>query len=213
MNGLMLDGSMVRGMGLRRATLLSAFLWLAATAPLHAQAGVLMSEREALHEVFPGAASVAETEFRPSPTQRSTMQAGLNRTLHEAAFPVLLVYDAANRFMGYALVTDERGKYRPITFLVGITPDLRVKDTAVMIYRESRGGEVRSRRFLRQYRGKTIRDPIRTNRDIINVSGATISVHSMNAGVRKALMVVQTAYPGQPPRMAATDLKPLSSLQ
>jgi hypothetical protein len=141
------------------------------------------------------------------------MQEGLQRELLETEFPILLVYDASRRFVGYALVTEERGKYRPITFLVGITPDLRVKDTAVMVYRESRGGEVRSRRFLRQYRGKSIHDPIRTNRDIINISGATISVHSINAGVRKVLMVVQTAYGSQPPRMAATDLKPLSSLQ
>jgi hypothetical protein len=199
-------------MGPWRAPLLVALLGLAAAAPLRAQAGVLLSEREALHEVFPEAAGVAETDFRPSPQERAAMAAGLKREVPDAAFPILLVYDASHRFVGYALVTEERGKYRPITFLVGITPELKVKDTAVMVYRESRGGEVRSHRFLRQYRRKTSRDPIRTNRDIVNISGATISVHSMNAGVRKALMVVQTAYGAQPPRVAASSLKPLSSL-
>lgn len=191
----------------------AAMLLLGAAVPLRAQAGVLLSEREALHEVFPGAASVAQASFHPSAQQRTAMAEGLQRELTEASFPILLAYDASRRFLGYALVTEERGKYRPITFLVGITPDLHVKDTAVMVYRESRGGEVRSRRFLGQYRGKTIRDPIRTNRDIVNISGATISVHSMNAGVRKALMVVQTAYGSEPPRVAAAELKPLGSLQ
>lgn len=191
---------------------MAALMVLAAAAPLRAQAGVLLSEREALHEVFPTAASVAQVSFRPTPRQRTAMEAGLKRELTESAYPLLLVHDAARAFVGYAMVTEERGKYRPITFLVGITPEMRVKDTAVMVYRESRGGEVRSRRFLRQYRGKTLRDPIRSNRDIVNVSGATISVHSMNSGVRKALMVIHTAYGAGTPQVAAAALEPTSSL-
>jgi hypothetical protein len=191
---------------------LAALPLLAAAAPLRAQAGVFLSERAALHEVFPEATSVAVDSFRPTAQQRAAMDAGLGRKLAEAAYPVVLVYDASRRFLGYALVTEERGKYRPITFLVGVTPELRVKDTAVMVYREDRGGEVRSRRFLRQYRGKSLHDPIRTDRDIVNISGATISVRSINAGVRKALMVVRTACGPQPPHVAPADLKPLDSL-
>lgn len=196
-----------------RALAIAALLAIWAAAPLRAQAGVFLSEQEALREVFPEAALVVPRSWSPTPVQRATMRKELERDLAEAAFPIILAYDASHRFLGYALVTEERGKYRPITFLVGVTPAGRVKDTAVMIYREDRGGEVRSRRFLRQYRGKTVRDPIRTNRDIINISGATISVRSMNAGVRKALLVVRTAYGGGPPRAAATDLQPLGSLR
>jgi hypothetical protein len=187
-------------------------LLLCAAAPLRAQAGVLMSEEEALREVFPSAALVVERSWTPAAAERAAMEKGLGRRLVEPDYPIVLVYDGARRFLGYALVTEERGKYRPITFLVGITPERRVKDTAVMVYRESRGGEVRSRRFLGQYRGKSLRDPIRTNRDIVNISGATISVHSMNAGVRKALMVVQTAFPTRAPTLAAAELKPVASL-
>ena len=196
---------------LRRA-LAPAVLLLALATPLRAQAGVLMSEKEALEEVFPGAASVVERVWTPSAAEHAAMEGALERRLVETRYPILLVYDGAERFLGWALVTEERGKYRPITFLVGITPELRVKDTAVMVYRESRGGQVRSRRFLGQYRGKSLRDPIRTSRDIVNISGATISVHSMNAGVRKALMVVQTAFVDRPPRVAAAELKPVASL-
>ncbi|HET7321441.1 MAG TPA: FMN-binding protein [Longimicrobiaceae bacterium] len=196
-----------------RSTLFTLLFLLLSAVPLRAQAGVFLSEREAVKEVFPDAASVAQESFRPTTQERSAMEAGLQRELTESAYPVLLIYDASRRFLGYAMVTEERGKYRPITFLVGITPQMRVKDTAVMVYRESRGGQVRSPRFLNQYRGKTLDDPIRTNRDIINISGATISVHSMNAGVRKALMVVQTVYGTSPPRLAAAELKPLGSLR
>ena len=63
-----------------------------------------------------------------------------------------------------------------------------------MVYRETRGGDVKRERFLSQYRGKTVRDPISTNRDIINISGATLSVRSMNAGVKRVLAELTAVY-------------------
>ena len=65
----------------------------------------------------------------------------------------------------------------------------------MMVYRESRGGEVRRRRFLVQYEGKSLGSPIRINRDIIGVTGATLSVRAMNAGVKKTLGIIETAFP------------------
>ncbi len=91
-------------------------------------------------------------------------------------------------------MTEEVGKYRPITFMVGVTPDFVVRDVAVLIYRESRGGDVKRRRFLDQYRGKSLRDPIDVHRDIINISGATISVRSLNAGVKRVLAELALLY-------------------
>jgi Na+-translocating ferredoxin:NAD+ oxidoreductase RnfG subunit len=95
---------------------------------------------------------------------------------------------------GYAVVTEEIGKYRPITFMVGATPDLAVRDVEVLAYRESRGGEVKRKRFLSQYRGKRAADPIDVNRDIVNISGATISVRSLNAGVKRVLAELTLLY-------------------
>ena len=91
-------------------------------------------------------------------------------------------------------MTEEVGKYRPITFMVGVTPQLTVRDVAVMVYRESRGGDVKRKRFLSQYRGKSTRDPIDVGRDIINISGATISVRSVNAGVKRVLAELAALY-------------------
>lgn len=173
---------------------------------------VLLTPRQALAEVFPQAALYATREYRPAAVDRAALEAQLGRPLAEAAYPFLLVYDAQRRFLGYALVTEERGKYRPITFLVGVTPAGQVQDVAVMVYRESRGAEVQQRRFLRQYRGKTLRNPIQSNRDIINISGATISVRSLNAGVRKVLALAQRAFDGQTPAASAA-LTPVGSLR
>ena len=37
-------------------------------------------------------------------------------------------------------------------------------------------------------------DPIRINKDIINISGATMSVRSMSAGVKRVLVLVDEFY-------------------
>ena len=95
---------------------------------------------------------------------------------------------------GYAVVADEIGKFHDITFVVGMSPQARVTRVEVLVYRESRGGEVRYRRFLRQFEGKSLRNPIRPNRDVINITGATLSVRAISRGVRKALGIVREAY-------------------
>ena len=94
--------------------------------------------------------------------------------------------------LGYAVVAEEVGKFYPITFLVGVDTDLRVKGVRVLVYRESHGGGVRRIRYLRQYRGKSLSDPIRRHRDIINISGATLSVDALNRGVKKVLFLLNT---------------------
>ena len=156
---------------------------------------VLLTRDQALREIFPEVVRV-ETERRPlSDASRSALERSLGRHIAEREVEVTLVFAGDGSLRGYAVVAEEIGKYRPITFMVGITPDATVRDVAVMAYRESRGGDVRRRRFLAQYRGKRPADPIDSNRDIINISGATISVRSMNAGVKRVLAEVAILYP------------------
>jgi Na+-translocating ferredoxin:NAD+ oxidoreductase RnfG subunit len=78
--------------------------------------------------------------------------------------------------------------------MVGVDPDGGVLNVEVLIYRESRGSEVRTKRFNAQYEGKTVWDPIRMNKDIINISGATMSVRSLSAGVKRTLVIVDEIY-------------------
>ena len=147
----------------------------------------LLTREQALREIFPeGTRTVDETRVLAA-AQRGRLEHELGRRVDDDEIVVTRVFDAAGTVRGFAVVTEEIGKYRPITFMVGVTPELAVRDVAVLVYRESRGGDVKRRRFLNQYRGKTIRDPIDVNRDIINISGATISVRSINAGVKRVL--------------------------
>ena len=79
--------------------------------------------------------------------------------------------------------------------MVSATADFKVRDVAVMVYRETRGGEITQKRFLAQYKGKGIwRDRIQLNRDIVGTSGATLSVQGANRAVHKALSVLELVY-------------------
>src|SRR5262249_4589473 len=95
---------------------------------------------------------------------------------------------------GYAVIVEEIGKHRPITFVVGIRPDGRVNDVAVMAYREAYGGEIKSKRFLSQYRDKSPAAGLQPFTDIKNVAGATLSVEAASRAVKKALAVAQLKW-------------------
>lgn len=151
---------------------------------------VLQSEDAALAEIYPEADSAHARRVTVDSSMSAALHARLGRLVRDSQFTFFEVYEAGER-IGMAIIADEQGKYRPITFIAGIDTTLRIVDVRVLVYRESRGGEVRQTRFLKQYRGKSLESPIRINRDIVNITGATISVNSLNAGVRKALAVAE----------------------
>lgn len=176
-------------------------------------AQTLLTERQAIAKVFPAARFVATDSLRPDGATRTALERALGRPLYEPVYPIRRVFAAGvpqARLLGYTLLTEERGKYRPITMLIGVDTADRVAGVQILEYREPRGGEVSREYFLRQYRGKGVGDPIRLNRDIINISGATISVQSVNAAVRKTLALIDHYYGSPSPRPEA--LVPLQEI-
>jgi len=92
---------------------------------------------------------------------------------------------------GYAVIDDELGLHQPITFATRLSSRGVVDRVEIMVYREPRGDEVRDPRFRKQFEGKTAADPLRIDRDIDAVSGATISSASLATGVRRAAILVE----------------------
>ncbi|MEE8143690.1 MAG: FAD:protein FMN transferase [Planctomycetota bacterium] len=170
---------------------------------------VYLTRDAALQEIFGSGASVESYRLRLSEAEQDRIQKRLRRRLFENAFTVYRSLDRQRRVAGYAVITEEIGKYQPITFIVAITSDGKVQDVAVMAYRESHGGEVRRRRFLRQFVGKSLSDPLRVNRDIINISGATLSARSLARGVKKVLYTVDECLLGDHCR-EEVDWRPVS---
>ncbi len=153
---------------------------------------IYLSESEALQKVF-GNLKVSTRKLTLNKAQRKALQKQLRRKLTE---PYYTLYMGAKTPGGkperYALILDEKGKHYPITFIVSLTPTAAVDKVAVMVYRERRGDGVKRRRFLRQFKGKDKSDAIEVNRDIVHITGSTISSWSIAAGVRKAVALLET---------------------
>lgn len=91
-----------------------------------------------------------------------------------------------------AWVLDEIGKEMPIT--VGIlVDDDRIERMRVLAYRESRGWEVQSPSFMRQFTGARLGDKQQLDRSIDGISGATLSVRAMTRMAKLALWLHQEA--------------------
>lgn len=83
-------------------------------------------------------------------------------------------------------ILEEIGKEDPITagFVV---QDGRIERAKVLVYRESRGMEVRYPAFLNQFKGVSLAGDNRLDHGIDGISGATLSVHAMERMAREAL--------------------------
>ncbi len=163
---------------------------------LYAQAGIFLKEEEAAAAIFPDAASFEKIRIPSTPELRAKVQSLLDTTRPSLWEQQYTIFKAkkAEALLGYGVIVEEIGKHRPITFIVGVRPDGKVEDVAVMVYREPYGGDVKYRRFLKQYAGKSLRNPLLPYRDIRNITGATLSCYSMGRGVRKALALVQVLF-------------------
>jgi hypothetical protein len=110
------------------------------------------------------AASVARIFGRPATTTPLVVNA-------DTVFRVT----RGDTLLGFAVVRAVKGKDQPITFL-----------------REPYGGEVAYESWRRQFRGKSAADTLEVGRQIRSISGATISVNAVTAGVRRALADLTT---------------------
>jgi hypothetical protein len=152
-----------------------------------------LTEREAIDLAFPDADSTWMETWTPTAGERAALERQLGWRLPDASFEIHRG-SREGEPQGYAVIAEEVGLYKPITFVVTVTERFEVDAVRVMVYRESRGDEVKRMRFLSQYEGKALGSPIRIDRDIVGVTGATLSVRALNAGVRKVLAVLKARY-------------------
>ena len=154
---------------------------------------VYFTEDEAAKVMFPDSGNIRRETLTLTAEQKEFVEQRIGWKFPETSFPVYLG-ETHGKVDGYAIVQSTIGKHRPITYMVGVDTEGEVTNFEVLIYRESRGNEIAKKRFNYQYQGKDVRDPIRINRDIINISGATMSVRSASAGVKRVLVLVNEFY-------------------
>jgi hypothetical protein len=157
------------------------------------QEDIFLTEVEAARLMFPKSERIGQEIIQLAAEQKNAIEDRIGWHFPESEFMVYVGKTGA-QIDGYAMVQNTIGKHKPITYMVGVDPKGEVSNVEILIYREAKGSEVRTKRFNAQYEGKTVFDPIRMNRDIINISGATMSVRSLSAGVKRTLVLVDELY-------------------
>lgn len=156
-------------------------------------AEVYLSEEEAVKLMFPKSEHIKKDLLRVPADRKLAIEERIGWKFPEDSFEVY-IGETGTQVDGYALVQNTIGKHKPMTYMVGVDNRGHISNIELLIFREARGSEVRQKRFNSQYEGKTVLDPVRLNKDIINISGATMSVRSMTAGIKRVLVLVDEFY-------------------
>jgi hypothetical protein len=156
-------------------------------------AEVFMTEEDALKIMFPKSERVRKAVIRLSQEKKDAIEQRIGWKFPEESFDVY-IGETGDKVDGYAMVHNTIGKHKHMTYMVGVDTSGACTDVELLVFREARGSEVRRKRFNAQYEGKTVSDPIRINKDILNISGATMSVRSISAGVKRVLVLVDEFY-------------------
>jgi len=88
---------------------------------------------------------------------------------------------------GWFILDEVIGKHENIDIAVALTKDGKVKGVEVLQYRETYGYEIREPKWLAQFLGKTHHEILRLDKQIKNISGATLSCRHVTDGVNRLL--------------------------
>jgi FAD:protein FMN transferase len=176
-------------------------VWLTASAVMAASAvpaagEVYLNEAQALAIILGQKVIVRKERKTLDETLRTKLERSSNLRFPEASY-TFFIATQAGQAEKYAIQMNEIGKTEPITFMVGMSPEGKVTEVVIMVFRENRGWEVKEKRFLNQFRGKMLRNSIRVDEDIINYTGATLSSKAVARGVKRALFLLDAFYPGE----------------
>ncbi|MDH5739434.1 MAG: FMN-binding protein [Nitrospira sp.] len=156
-------------------------------------AEVFMSEDAAVRIILPKSERVRKEAIQLTAEKKDLIEQRIGWKFPEHAFEVY-IGETGDTIDGYAMVHNTIGKHKHMTYMVGVDSNGACSDVELLVFREARGSEVGRKRFNVQYEGKTVLDPIRINKDIINITGATMSVRSISAGVKRVLVLIDEFY-------------------
>ena len=106
----------------------------------------------------------------------------------------LFKIEKEDSFLGYAYISKAFGKVDYFDYLVLLGKDLIILKTKILVYREDYGGEIGSKRWLKQFIGKTHNDELKYGDNIAAISGATVSVKVMTKAMNDLLKSLKTLH-------------------
>lgn len=154
-----------------------------------AHATVYMSVAEAQKLMFPAATAFPDRAAVLTAEQRKTIA-------HASGAPApkkLQAWEARQgaKLLGWFIVDNVLGKHDHITYAVAFGPDGRIQSVEILEYRETYGGQIRNPRWRQQFAGKGANSDLTLEKDIKNISGATLSCLHVTQGIKGLATAVE----------------------
>ena len=104
---------------------------------------------------------------------------------NQPGFELYSVTQGSLNLTSYVVFDEAPSKVDTFVYMVIFNVDGVIEKVSVLLYKENYGGEIASKRFLRQFEGKSNGQNMKFNQDIDGISGATLSVQSITHAVKK----------------------------
>ncbi len=98
--------------------------------------------------------------------------------------------------VGYCLIDKAKSKFDLFDFMVIFDTEGNILRPSVLVYREDYGGEICSKRWLRQFIGLDAESEMRLGLDVQNISGATMSCEAASRGFKNATERIKAIIDG-----------------
>lgn len=167
---------------------------LAVTAPLVAHARIYVSIEQAQKLLFPPA-RLTKVGFIVSDEIQSQMRKASSVNHPFVGDRTWRTHDG-----GWFIVDEVVGKHEMITYALAIRPDGSIGGIEILQYVESYGYEVAHASWRNQFTGKSVNDSLKLNKDIENISGATLSCKHITDGVKRLLIFHQVVLKDYKPK-------------
>ena len=142
-----------------------------------------------IKQYFPGA-DTYKTDLKDPGSKKSVIEKRIGRKLDadEQEFKLYRIIDGG-KLVGTIMTHLGKGQYGAIEIVVALDADGRVKGVGIQRDREKKRAELRSDKFLGQFKGKTVKDPVEIGKDIKLIPGAEKSSETVAFSVKKLLVV------------------------
>jgi hypothetical protein len=150
-----------------------------------------MNVDQARSLIFPFADEYVARPLQLTPEQMQEIDR-LSGVAGRGAQPQVWQAMAKGKMIGWFFVDQVIGKHELITYALGLNNDGSIRQLQILEYLEVYGSQVRYPNWRDQFAGKTVKNPLRIENDIENITGATLSSRHLTDGIRRLLFLHQS---------------------
>lgn len=154
-------------------------------------AELFMTRDEALNTAFPGDDTFEKIDIFLNDEQVNRIEE-LSRVRLESKIYIFYKFTYGNEILGYAVLDTHLLRTKSETVMYVIGNDGRLINAEILAFFEP-SEYMQSEKWLMLFEKERLDDELRIDRDIPNITGATITSHAFTESVRKVLAVYEVA--------------------